>query len=150
MQQLQITIPAVSPVAVSPVAVSQDAAPTLKYMLLNRPVAGNGRGDLAAHTCAAFEALGLFNGASVSRATLVRVWGQTAINWHMGGSKKPAAFNTFDENGMRHYELNEVGVSRFIDARTIDPARVDMFYALMTEGKAGDDTPISYRAVKPV
>lgn len=149
MQQIQIPAPVAA--TVTPTVAKQSATPAsaLRFVLLNRPAAGNGGGYLAAHTAAAFEALGLFNGAAVSRQTLARVWGQTAIGWHTGGSGKPSAFERYHaENGAEMLELNKTGIERFAPRNT-DPEKIAFFFDLLTEGKA-ENAPQAFKAVKPL
>jgi len=139
----------VAPVApVAPVAAKPVVEIGVRFVLLNRPGSGNGKGMLAAHTAAAFEALGLFQGSAVSRQTLARVWGQTAIGWHTGGNDKPSAFIQYVENGVPMLELNETGLARFAP-RGIDPSSVEMFFDLLTTGKSAT-APRAFSGVKPL
>lgn len=153
MNQLQVTVekPAQT---LAPIAAAVDAGfPTARYMLINRPQSGNGKGLLAAHTAALFEALGLYRGESVSRETLVRTWGPTAIDYHQGSKGLVHADNpAFDVDGIgaaRRYSLNDAGFDRFA-IRGIDPESVATFFDLITEGKTNRACHPSFLAVKAI
>jgi len=138
------TIPA------SSIAQATQAFPALRYVLLNRPAAGNGSGALAAHTAAAFEALGLYRGETVPRATLVRVWGQSAHDYHQGLKGEKYKGNPAFDVSESGYSLNDAGFSRFGELRTVDPELSAVFFEMMTTGKAPDTCPNAFRALKPV
>jgi hypothetical protein len=111
--------------------------PSVKYVLIGRPARGNA---LFAHTAAAFEALGLFRGESVSRQTMLRVWGDTALKYHADKFERT-------ESG---YALNDEGFSKFGEWRTVDPEMAAVFFSMLTTGKGGENLPQSYQGVKPL
>jgi hypothetical protein len=143
MNSTQKTIPAAIPAAIPASSIAQatqetQAAPALRYVLMNRPQRGT---DLFAHTAAAFEALGLFAGEYVERETMLRVWGATALKYH---AEKFRA-----EDGA--YALNDEGFSKFGEWRTIDPEKAAAFLDLLTTGRTDAQCiHASYRATKPV
>lgn len=138
-EQTTIAQAVASTPAQSSVAQATQAAPVsaLRFVCLNRPARGNA---LFAHTAAAFQALGLFDGAYVERNVMLRVWGATALKYHAGMFRC--------EDGA--YALNDEGFSKFGEWRDIDPDQAAAFYAMLTEGKGGDSLPQAYRGVKPL
>lgn len=137
MNQAQVSTPAQAPAQSSMAQAIGAAFPSVKFVLIGRPARGNA---LFAHTAAAFEALGLFRGESVSRNTMLRVWGETALKYHADKFERT-------ESG---YALNDEGFSKFGEWRTVDPEQAAVFFSMLTTGKGGESLPKAYQGVKPL
>lgn len=138
MNQAQVTAVSQAPTQSSVAQAIGSAFPQVKHVLMNRPQRGNA---LFAHTAAAFEALGLYRGESVTRNTLLRVWGETAVKYHASRFHR-------GEDG---YSLNDEGYTFFGEQRKdADPEQAAGFFELLTTGKTDKPIHPSHRAVKPL
>lgn len=115
----------------------------LAFCLMNRPAAGNGGGLLAAHTSAFLALSGLADGKAVPKATMLRAWGQTAVNYHAanGRIEQTEEGYTLTEFGREFFTFRETGIDK--EARA-------MFVDLLTTGKTSRECPQSFKATKPV
>ena len=115
----------------------------LAYVLMNRPAAGNGAGLLAAHTSAFLALSGLADGKPVPRATMLRAWGPTAVQYHVANCRieQTEAGYILTDFGREFFALRETGIDK--EARA-------MFLDLLSTGKTSRECPQSFKATKPI
>jgi hypothetical protein len=92
-----------------------------------RPVAG---ARLFAFTAAWFSLTGFDKGAAMSRADMVKIAGERAVQYHVNSGNFVA--------GTHGLTLTVKGKSALVDGRTVDPQLVEAFASVMKTGKPSD------------
>ncbi len=104
----------------------------IKHVIaIGRPVAGR---LLAAHTEAVLELLGMYNGKSVPRETLVKIIGTRAVSYHL---TQQCTFEMNDDGiTLSGFGQGFFGVRKHTNM--FDPQDVAGYKAILTTGKADD------------
>lgn len=157
MEQVTKTLPAIAPVAQAPATQAKPASKAkprnaqapkaeqapkaIKYCMLQgyRPRGGSA---LFAHTAAALELFGMDKGASIPKARLATVLGDTAVKHHLNTT----GFLAQDEHGVT---VSDLGKDAFL-LRHVDPEEKAAFIEILTTGKTEKPLPVSYTNPKGI